>query len=171
MAGGSNRHALLCANIRATLVSRLRGRECRAVGSAQRVKIEATGLLTYPDAAVCCSPSRFEGKSSETLITPKLIVEVLSPSTAPYDRTTKFTHYRQLASLTDYLLIAQEQVLVEHFRRQDGDAWLLRTYYQRQQGVALPDLDFVLPVSELYEGVEVPTGLLPLRELDNGDEA
>lgn len=164
MTGGSNTHAVLVLNAGATLRAGLRGRECRAVGSEQRVKIEATGLLTYPDAAVYCPPMRFEGPHNETLLNPTLIVEVLSPSTDVYDRTTKFEHYAQMESLTDYLLISQDRVLVEHFRRQENGGWLLRSYNGREQQVELPDLGIVLPLTELYEGVEAPAGLLPLRE-------
>lgn len=171
MAGGSNIHAILVLNAGATLRAGLRGRPCRAVGSEQRVKIEATGLLTYPDAAVYCPPTRFEGRHNETLLNPNVLIEVLSPSTAPYDRGTKFEHYSQLESLTDYILITQERVLVEHFRRQDSNGWLRRSYNQREQQVELPDLELVLPLSELYDGVEVPAGLLPLREMDTMDDA
>ncbi len=163
MSGGSNRHARLVLNAGATLRDHLRGKPCRAVGSEQRVKIEATGLQTYPDASVYRPPARFEGRSDEVLLTPTLIIEVLSPSTENYDRSAKFAHYQQIASLTDYILITQDRVLVEHFHRHDADGWLLRSYNVRESSVALPDLDLVLPLSELYEDVEAPAGLLPLR--------
>lgn len=164
MVGGSNTHAVLCTNVVITAGSRLRGRECRAVGSEQRVKIEATGLLTYPDAAIYCPPTRFEGRHNETLLTPRLIVEVLSPSTERYDRTTKFEHYEQMESLMDYILIGQDRVLVQHYQRQPNGGWLLRSYTGHEQQVELPDLGITLPLTELYDGVEVPAGLPPLRE-------
>ena len=168
MSGGSNTHAVLCTNAAVTLVTRLRGKECRAVGSEQRVKIEATGLLTYPDASVYCPPARFEGRHDETLLNPTAIVEVLSPSTQTYDRTTKFDHYKQIASLTDYILIEQEHVRVEHYQRGEGDVWTVRIYNQRSRSVALTSLDLELPLEELYERLELPDGLSLLtdREAD-----
>lgn len=169
MSGGSNRHAVLCTNAAITTGSRLRGKPCRAVGSEQRVKIEATGLQTYPDVSVYCPPARFEGKSDEVLLNPVLIIEVLSPSTENYDRTTKFAHYQQISSLTDYLLITQDRVLVEHFHRQDADGWLLRSYNARESSIALPDFDLVLPLDELYEDVDAPAGLLPLHPEEAGE--
>jgi len=73
MSGGSNTHALLCANAGATLRVALRGSQCRAVGSNQRVKIEKTGLHTYPDAAAYCLPARFQGRNDQMLLSPKLL--------------------------------------------------------------------------------------------------
>lgn len=168
MSGGSNTHAILVLNAGATLRDALRGRPCRAVGSEQRVKIEATGLLTYPDAAVYCPPARFEGRHNETLLNPVVLIEVLSPSTAPYDRGLKFEHYRQLASLTDYILMEQERVLIEHRHRQENH-WILSFYNQREQQIALPDLELVLPLRELYADVDVPVGLVTLREIESDD--
>ena len=165
MSGGSNTHAILCTNSAVTAANGLRGRPYRVVGSQQRVKIEATGLLTYPDVSIYCPPARFEGRHNETLLNPVVLIEVLSPSTASYDRGEKFQNYSQLPSLTDYLLITQERVLVEHFRRREND-WVLRSYNQRDQQVELPDIDLVLPLSELYADVDVPVGLVTLRAVE-----
>ena len=167
MSGGSNRHAVLCTNAAAALVSRLRGKPCRAVGSEQRVKIEATGLQTYPDVSVYCLPARFEGKSNEMLLNPTVIIEVLSPSTEiyfqAYDQGTKFEHYKQLPSLTDYLLIAQDHVQVDHFHRQENGDWLLHTARTIEESIALDAVGAALPLGELYDGIEFPAEPLPLR--------
>lgn len=162
MSGGSNTHALLGLNAGATLRAALRGSQCRAVGSDQRVKIEKTGLQTYPDAAAYCLPARFQGRNNEMLLSPKIIIEVLSPSTEKYDRTDKFDHYKQIPELTDYILIAQERVLVEHFARHPDGGWLLRSYNDRESHVELKELGITLALSDFYEDVEAPSGLMPL---------
>ncbi|MDQ3814367.1 MAG: Uma2 family endonuclease [Armatimonadota bacterium] len=115
--GGSPEHNRLAANAVISLGSQLRGTPCRAVGSDQRVKVEATGLNTYSDVVVYCRPWRFDPREKNTLLNPVVLIEVLSDSTADYDRTIKFDHYKQIESLRDYILIAQDRVRVEHFHR------------------------------------------------------
>jgi Uma2 family endonuclease len=120
-----------------------------------RVKVEATGLHTYPDAVIFCPPSRFEGRVDNTLLTPKVIFEVLSPSTERYDRTGKFNSYAQIETFTDYVLIDAESVSVEHFRRVE-DGWLLRSYGRLHDVLVFPDLDITLPLAQIYEDLELP---------------
>src|SRR5687768_13215855 len=127
MSGGSPEHAVLSVNASTALNNQLRGKPCRVGSSDQRVKVEATGLSTYPDVVVYCRPWRFDPRNADTLLTPTLIVEVLSPSTLNYDKGTKFDNYKQIESLRDYLLISQDKVQVEHYRRLDNGDWLLHT--------------------------------------------
>lgn len=171
MAGGSNRHAVLCMNAGALLHDQLRGGPCRAVASDQRMKIEATGLHTYPDISVYCEPARFEGKADEVLLNPVVLVEVLSPSTEPYDRGAKFDHYKQIASLRDYLLVAQDRLRVEHYHRLESGDWLLHTAEGEQAAVELSSIAGRLPLRELYEGVALPEEPAPLRALTPQDAA
>jgi Uma2 family endonuclease len=91
-----------------------------------RIKIEASERYTYADIAVGCGAPRFEDNRRDTLLNPSALFEILSPSTESYDRGEKFAHYRTIPSLTDYVLVSQKQVLVEHFQRQDDGNWLLR---------------------------------------------
>lgn len=163
MAGGSNRHAVLCTNAAIAIGSSLRGQPCRAVGSEQRVKVEATGLQTYPDLSVYCAPARFEGPSNEVLLNPRVIIEVLSPTTEAYDRSTKFDHYKQLPSLIDYLLVAQTHCQVDHFRRQDNGDWLLHTALTLEESIALDSINVTVRLLDLYDGIEFLGGPRPLR--------
>jgi len=170
MAGGSNRHAVVCTNASAALSVRLRGKPCRAVSSEQRVKIEATGLETYPDTSVYCPPSRFEGKNDEVLLTPAVLIEVLSPSTSAYDKGDKFGHYKQIESLRDYLLVEQKKMQVEHFHRLENGDWLLKTLSTLDAKVELESIDCVLPLNELYDGVEFSNEPQLLRALTPAPE-
>ena len=99
----------------------------------------------------------------DALLNPKVIIEVLSPSTEKYDRSVKFQAYQQIESLTDYLLISQDKPLVEHFQRQSGGQWL----YTAHRGLAaiaqLPSIDCQLPLAEIYDRVEFP----PEEELES----
>jgi Uma2 family endonuclease len=163
MAGGSPKHAQLAFNVAGALSSRLRGKPCRGAGSDQRVRVEGTGMSTYPDVLVVCPPERYDERDPNALLNPRVIIEVLSPSTENYDRSGKFEHFKRIAELTDYLLISQDRVLVEHFRRGENGAWLLRSYLQRADEITLEDIEVTLPLEEIYERLELPTGLPPAR--------
>lgn len=155
MAGGTFNHTRICGNIHTSAKAALRGRSCSAHNGEQRVKIEANGLHTYPDSVIFCPPSRFEGRGDNTLLTPSVIFEVLSPSTESYDRGDKFQFYALIESLTDYVLIETERVAIEHFRR-TPDGWLLRTYGRRDEVLRLENVEIELPLREIYEDLDVP---------------
>ncbi len=155
MAGGTYNHTTICSNLGRFLGNRLAGRRCKSRNGEQRVKVEANGLHTYPDAVIFCPPTRFEGRGDNTLLTPKVIFEVLSPSTESYDRTRKFDAYQLIETLTDYVLIEAERVAIDHFQR-TPEGWLLRSYGTREAALRFPDLEIELPLSEIYEDLEVP---------------
>ncbi|RYG60981.1 Uma2 family endonuclease [bacterium] len=155
MAGGTFNHTRICGNVHTSAKLALRGRPCSAHNGEQRVKVEANGLNTYPDAVIFCPPARFEGRGDSTLLTPKVIFEVLSPSTERYDRTGKFDSYAQIETFTDYILIDPERVSVEHFRRVE-EGWLFRSFGRLADELQFPDLEISLPLAEIYEDLEVP---------------
>lgn len=163
MAGGTNKHAVIGGNVYAALHKQLRGKSCRPVGSDQMVKIEATHLSTYADIAVYCKGARFEGKGDQVLLTPVVLVEVLSPSTANYDRGEKFDHYKQMPSLCDYVIVWQDCVRVEHYHRLENGDWLLHSAWMRDDTIALESVGATLALGDVYEDVDVPSGPLLLR--------
>ena len=171
MAGGSFNHATVCTNLSIAAGSRLVGKPCRTLNSEIKVKAENASSSFYPDGVIFCPPSRFEGKGDHTLLTPSVIFEVLSPTTKDFDRTDKFRAYRQIETLTDYVLIEPERVFVDHYRRQ-SDGWLLRNYTRRDDELGFPDLEIVLPLSEIYRDLDVPEALALelLPRLDGEDE-
>ncbi|HEX4953796.1 MAG TPA: Uma2 family endonuclease [Thermoanaerobaculia bacterium] len=152
MGGASPAHAAIVLNAAAELRNQLKGRPCQAYVSDLRVLISATGLYTYPDVVVVCGETRFEKREGlETLLNPTLIIEVLSPSTADYDRAGKFEHYRSLPSLQEYLVLAQDRVMAEHFVRQGDDAWLLTETRDPAATLDLPSIGCRLAMAEVYE--------------------
>lgn len=156
MAGTTYVHNLIVSNLSVALNIGLRGR-CRAVTSDQRVHVPATGLYTYPDVVVVCGAPEFHPKDRMTLLNPRMLVEVLSPSTEAYDRGAKFRHYAYIDSLMDYVMVSQETKRVEHYRRLDTGQWLLTAYEGAEAVLVMEDLGLYIPLSEIYEGVdEVP---------------
>lgn len=155
MAGASRRHNLIALNIGAELRAQLRPRPCEVYTSDMRVKIGRTGLYTYPDVVVVCDEPRFEDADGDTLLNPIVLVEVLSPTTADYDRGGKFEHYRTLASLQAYLLVAQDRCHVVHYTRQPDNTWLLAETEAIQDCIHIPAIGCDLPLSEVYAKVQL----------------
>ena len=145
MSGASYQHTLIAANTIAEIHSQLRGGECTVHTSDMRVKTHATDSYFYPDVVVVCNEPLFEDDVFDTLLNPTLLVEVLSPSTATYDRGEKFEHYKQLAALKEYILVSQDEVRVEHYLRR-GMQWALTEYCSLEDVLTLPSIDcgFVL---------------------------
>src|SRR3989440_1590731 len=126
MAGGTRAHSLIATNLLRELSSGLKASDCVAYNTDLRVKVEATGLLTYPDVSVVCGEQRFLDEQEDTLLNPTLIIEVLSDSTEAYDRGKKFENYRQIPTCREYLLVSQKEPRIEQFIRQSTGEWTLK---------------------------------------------
>ena len=105
-----------------------------------------------------CGEPKYEsrGKQPPSLLNPQVIFEVLSPGTEAFDRGDKFTRYRLLESLTDYVLVATERMRVEHHTRRGAGAWTLTEYHRPEQVVPLARVGCELPLAEIYERVAFP---------------
>lgn len=161
MAGGSQRHALIGANIIGGLILALGDGPCYPTTGDQRVHVDETGLYTYPDVTVVCGKSVSHTVDRHSIVNPRVIFEVLSPSTEAYDRGAKFGHYRRIPSLAEYVLVSQHTRLVEHYRRKADGRWEL-TEYRGEGEVALPALECALSLDFIYRRVEdlpLPDGL------------
>jgi len=155
MTGASRKHNLIAGNVFTALKQLLREKPCEIYISDMRVKILAANLYTYPDVAVVCGESQFEDDAVDTLLNPTLIVEVLSNSTASYDRTTKFGYYRTLASVTEYLLVAQNSYHVEHYTKQTDGRWLLADMRGLESRIELASVECTLALGEIYDRVSL----------------
>jgi Uma2 family endonuclease len=149
MAGATSEHNLIVANVVGELRNELRRRPCNVYPSDMRVLIPATERYTYPDASVVCGEPLFTDDVRDTLRNPKVILEVLSDSTEAYDRGEKFRQYRTIDTLADYVLVSQNQVLVEHYRRQADGTWILRELKAGGR-LVLESVGCAVSVDELY---------------------
>lgn len=154
MAGGSDEHNTVAGSIRDALTPQLRGR-CRRYMFEMRLKILATGLYTYPDVMILCGPRHFTEDRPDTVTNPQVIFEVLSDSTEKYDRGKKFSHYQKVPSLQEYLLVAQNKPIVDHFIRDDGDVWTFRRYEALSDIITLPSIGAIITLAEIYEEIEL----------------
>jgi Uma2 family endonuclease len=158
MAGATREHNLLSTNLTRELSLQLKERECEVYSSDMRVKVELTGLYTYPDVTVACEHPQFEDGQLDTLLNPTVVIEILSDSTEAYDRGRKFAHYRKLDSLREYLLVAQDRCHIEHYVRQPDNQWLLSETDDPGGQVALPSIDCTLAMAEVYRKVRFEEG-------------
>jgi Uma2 family endonuclease len=156
MAGASREHNIITRNLVVMLHARLQGTPCEVFFTELRVKVERTGLYTYPDLLIVCGPEEYAPENRDTLVNPKVIIEVLSPSTERYDRTTKFRHYKQLPSVMEYVLVAQDEPLIERYVRQVDTSWGQVDFVGLDASLSLGTLPAVAPLAEIYRGVEFP---------------
>ncbi|HET7502500.1 MAG TPA: Uma2 family endonuclease [Kofleriaceae bacterium] len=154
MAGGTPEHAALSAAIVVVLGTRLAGRPCRPYSADLRIRVLPTGLATYADAAVICGDPVRDPASPTHVTNPSLLVEVLGPGTEAYDRGEKREHYQRIASLGEYVLVAQDRREIEVHARVAGGGWR-RTAYGPGEVVDLPSIGVRFTVDELYQAAGI----------------
>ena len=152
MSGASRAHNRITVDITVQLSNQLMESECEVFAGDMRVRTDPTVSYYYPDVIVVCGESRFEDDTFDTLLNPILVVEVLSPSTAAYDRGEKFEHYKQIASLQEYILVSQDSVRVEHYCRQ-GTQWIHDVFQHLEDMLSLASIGCTLPLRAIYRRV------------------
>ena len=166
MTGGTIDHSRIIRNIARRLSERLEGKPCEPFESNLRVFVRAYDRGFYPDAQVICGPIEYHGPdiSRTTVLNPSVVIEVLSPTTAAYDRGDKLQMYLGITSLRQYMLVESDKPLVEIFTRQTGEGWL-RTQATGLEAVArLESIQVELKLAEVYLGVEWPAKPAPVVE-------
>lgn len=147
MAGGTPEHAALSARVIAALSTAVQER-CVVYTTDLRVRVEASGLSTYPDASVVCGASQPSTIDRNAVINPTVLVEVTSASTEDYDRGEKLSHYKQIPSLCAVLIFSHQQRRVTISFR-DGAQWATREF-RSQESFAVPGIDITLEVDAVY---------------------
>ena len=152
MSGASLAHTRITLDIATELNIQLRGGDCEVITNDMRVKTGPKGAYFYPDVVAFCGDPQFEDNVFDTLLNPILVIEVLSSSTEVYDRGEKFSHYQELASLREYILVSQDRVRVEQYRLLKTQ-WV-ETEYQRYEDVLpLVSIGCELPLQDIYRRV------------------
>jgi Uma2 family endonuclease len=154
MAGASRQHNIVNENFSGELHARLKGQACRSMSRDQRVKVDETGLFCYPDLVIVCGKPEYAPEDPDTLVNPKVIVEILSDSTERYDRTTKFRHYQQVESVMEYVLVSQGEPMCERYVRQDDGSWGVVAFVGLDAALELKTLPIRIPLADLYAGVD-----------------
>ncbi len=153
MSGGLPKHARLEDRLASMLDGGLRGRECRSYGASLHLSVAASGSYVHPDKSIVCGPLELDPKvpNGRGVLNARVVFEILSDSTEGYDRGEKFSLYRQVPSLEEYLLISQHQPEVQSFLRQPDGTWNLAFYRGLDAVAKIRCLPMDLPLAELYE--------------------
>jgi Uma2 family endonuclease len=151
MAGESPNHSTICYNLYGITANQLRGKRCRGFSPNMKIATGNKGLFSYPDLAIVCGAPIYHDEKQDVLINPQVIFEVLSPSTASYDRGEKFLRYTNtIESLTDYILISQIEPSIEHFQLQSDGSWKKSEISGLESVLFLDSIECEIPLSELY---------------------
>jgi Uma2 family endonuclease len=163
MAGESENHGRICVNLTISLGSQLRGSGCEVFSKDTKVLCgpyrahTREGLYAYPDLVVVCGAGQYHDQTRDVLLNPTVLIEVLSPSTEAFDRSEKFDRYRHwLPSMQDYVLVAQERPILDHYHRTAPDQWTLTTRRGLDTSLVLATIGARLTLSEVYERVVFP---------------
>jgi Uma2 family endonuclease len=155
MSGARLAHAAITFNLYGQVGAQLKP-PCRGLSNDMKVRTSYDGLYAYPDLIVVCGEPVFLDKKGDALLNPKVIFEVLSPSTEVYDRTEKFFRYQMLESFTDYVLIAQSEPRIEHFSRHPNSGWLFNLVKGMENSLPVSSLDCTLELARIYSLIEFP---------------
>lgn len=158
MSGASEAHNLIAGSIYVSLYTQLRARPCKVYPSDMKVRTPSTRSYIYPDISVVCGDAEFDGDSRDILLNPTVVIEVLSPNTERFDRGRKFQRYRELESLQEYVLVAQDSPHVERFARQDNGLWQLSEVHGQPASLPLTSIACALRLAEIYEQIDFGSG-------------
>ncbi|MFI5128930.1 MAG: Uma2 family endonuclease [Chitinophagales bacterium] len=154
MSGAKVIHNIIAGNILGWLNQKLKGKSCRAFHSDQRIHIPQNTLFTYPDISIVCGQIITKDNDDWNILNPSVIFEILSPSTKSYDKGEKFTLYRDIPTLKEYILVDSEKIHVEVFCINDNNHWELEEYKRIEQALQIKTIRLSIPLIEVYEGTK-----------------
>jgi Uma2 family endonuclease len=153
LAGGTPVHSLIAANLIAEIKARLRDSPCQVYTSDAKVRLSQSRYV-YPDVTISCD-ERDRTTEAEVLQYPRLVIEILSPTTEAYDRGNKSSYYRACPTIQEYVLVNTQRQSIEVYRRTTNKFWTLYPF-ERGEQVELASIGVTLPVAAIYENVKLP---------------
>ena len=156
MAGASDNHNTLAMNVAAELHQQLKKRDCKVYQNDMRLYIEKEEIYVYPDIMVVCGKPKIKKyKSLDNILNPVLIVEVLSSSTADYDKGAKFEQYRTIESFKEYILVSQDTKQITRYTKQKNGSWVLMDFIGDKTEIELVSIDCKLTMDDVYDKVDL----------------
>jgi Uma2 family endonuclease len=151
MTGGTRNHHTIAGNLFFRLKNHLRGSGCRTFMEGMKLRVQESNSFYYPDVVVTCD-DRDRPNNEQYINHPSLIIEVLSPSTARFDRTEKFADYRTIPSLSEYVLVSTDRQQIEQFQRDDRGQWHKLEF---DDSLQLASVDCAIAIDEIYEDTDI----------------
>jgi len=162
MAGESLAHGTISVNLVALLVNQLKGGPCRVFSKDTKVlsgpdapnRLHNRGLFSYPDLVVICGKPEVLDDKKDVILNPKIIIEILSPTTESFDREEKSERYQtHNPALTDYILVWQDKPKIEVATRQSDNVWLVQRFHELDAAISVATIGCRLPLKDIYDGV------------------
>lgn len=147
-------HVQTVSNLITQIGSQLRGRPLLVLANEMKVRTADSRKFFYPDVSVVCNKPQFHDERTDIILNPLLIIEVLSKSTEAFDRGAKFQAYQSLASLREYLLVAQDKPAVEQYVRRPDGSWTYRAVIGLESSLPLPSVECTLGLGAVYHQVD-----------------
>ena len=163
MSGSSPQHSIISVNLIREISTHLRGKKCQPFDKDMKIGAKQSWFYYYPDASVICGEPTYRDNQQDVCTNPRVIFEVLSPSTEALDRGRKFLQYQRIESLTDYVLIAQDEARVEHFTKQKDGSWNLRIVSGLKSKLRIASIDCTLSLAELFDRIKFPNEKRPAK--------
>ncbi len=167
MAGESDEHGDISVNIVVSLGNQLKGKPCRVRTKETKVRSglapmsghSTKGMFSYPDIFVVCGQLKHHDAHKDIILNPRVIIDVLSPSTEAFDRGEKFTRFQNCnPTLTDYLLVSQDKPQIEHFHRQGDGGWIYQRIAGLEATVVIAAIECTLKLADVYDRVVFTEG-------------
>jgi len=153
MAGGGPKHSLVAGNVLTQLNLKLLDKPCLVFNSDMKVRAPNSRKFHYPDVTIVCAESQFADDERDVLLNPLALVEVLSDSTAGYDRRRKFLYYQEIESFREYVLIAQDEPVVQHYVKQPNGSWIYTKIEGLDQTLTFSTLNCQVALKDIYAKV------------------
>lgn len=154
MTGGSINHNQITINLILELGAQLRARPCRVLGVDLKVRLPDSRKFFYPDVVAICDELQIHDDRKDIILNPDLVIEVLSPSTEAFDRGAKFRAYQTIESLKEYVLVSQNEPLIEQYVRNGEGKWTYAAAEGLDSTLTLPSIECTLNLSAVYDKVD-----------------
>jgi len=153
MAGGTPEHSIICLNLNWCIREATDDKDCIGFESNMKLEIAEADVFVYPDLMVICGAVEFAENRKDAVTNPVLIIEVLSPGTESFDRGKKFEYYQMIKSLKEYVIVSQEEPVVETYFRQDKNQWLYTVAKGFDKTVLLNSIEYEIALKDIYHKV------------------
>ena len=153
MSGASLKHNEVFSNFFGEIQGKLKGKNCKPYGSDLRIHVPKNSLYTYPDITIICDKADLTDDKFDTATNPAVIVELLSKSTRNYDRFEKFSLYRDIASLKEYILVDTQKIHIENYVRNADNTWQLTDYNAISDNLFIASVNITVSIADIYAGL------------------
>ncbi len=157
MSGAGDNHNEIFSNLFLPIASQLKGKKCKPYGPDLRLYVAENTLYTYPDITIYCKEPVDRAKGDDIAENPTVIIEILSPSTKSYNRGEKFKLYRDISSLSEYILIDSQSINIEAFRINEEGHWELEEYRHIGEVLQIKAVGVSIEIKEIYEDTKIET--------------